>query len=236
MHDNILIFDGVQTDEFSTFVTNAGMYKSPSPDYEAVEIAGRNGNPILENDRYKNVSVTYPMAIYEEFDRNYMKLRSFFLSKKGYKRIEDSFEPDRYRVGRFKGTINPKYSIDRRIGTFEVEFDCKPQWYLKVGEMPIEFSGGETAIFNPTQYGSQPKYRVYGSGTFTVNDVSVSVGEGATEYVDIDCEIMDSYEGNENRNSIVTRTGGWPVLDVGANTLTMSGIDRIEIFPRWYVL
>ena len=235
MHNNILIFDKIQTDVFSTYVTNAGMYKSPLPDYDSIEIPGRNGDLLIENYRYKNISLVYPMVIYEDFDRNYMRLRSFLMSRKGYKRIEDSFEPDRYRIGRFKSAKDPKFPRDRRAGTFEIEFDCKPQWYLKSGEMPIEVSRN-TALFNPTEYDSHPKYRVYGAGTFSVNGVSVNVATGATNYIDIDCDIMDSYEGSVNRNSLVTRVGGWPLLKAGANDITVSGITKIEIFPRWYMI
>ena len=235
MRDNVIIFDGVQTDEFSTFITNAGVYESPQPEYERVEIEGRNGDLLLEKGKYSNVTVKYPAVIYKDFVKNYMKLRSFMLSRNGYKRLEDSFNPDKFRIGRFTDKITPKYPYDLSMGAFELNFYCKPQWFLKSGEEAIEIRE-ETELMNPTLFTSLPKYRVYGSGTFSVNDVTVTVNEGATNYVDIDCDIMDSYEGQINRNGIVIREGGWPVLKDGVNHIIVNGIEKLELYPRWFTL
>lgn len=237
MHDeNILVFDGTSLETFSTFITDAGIYESPEPQYDKVEIEGRNGDLIIEKNRYNNIVVTYPTIIYEDFDENYMRLRSFLLSRQGYKRIEDSFVPDRFRLGRFTSDLNPKYPYRRGIGSFEISFYCKPQWFMKQGEQTTTMTTSSMTIYNPTNHNSNPLYRVYGSGYFVVNGNRVTVASGATSYIDIDCEIMDSYEGTANRNSLITRAKGWPVLQPGVNTITKSGITKIEIIPRWFVL
>lgn len=88
---------------------------------------------------------------------------------------------------------------------------------------------------NPTVFKSQPVIRVYGNGSFTVNNITVTV-TNATTYTDIDCEMMDCYEGSTNRNNDVSfSTYDFPVLEPGSNPVTIvSGITEVDIQPRWW--
>lgn len=90
---------------------------------------------------------------------------------------------------------------------------------------------------NPTLFPSQPLIRVYGSGVFTMDGVTVTI-DTPGEYTDIDCELMDCYEGSTNRNANVTfSTYDFPKLQVGENAIEIvSGISGIEITPRWWRL
>ena len=88
---------------------------------------------------------------------------------------------------------------------------------------------------NPTMFPSSPLIRVYGTGSFTMDGVTVTVTD-CTSYVDIDCEMMDCYEGSTNRNKDVTfSTYDFPKLQPGTNEIdNISGITAIEITPRWW--
>jgi len=90
-------------------------------------------------------------------------------------------------------------------------------------------------LLNPTYMTSKPLIRVYGDGTIKVNDITITVSGGG-EYTDIDCEMMDCYEGSTNRNNAVTfSTYDFPVLKPGENPVEfVSGITVIEITPRWW--
>ena len=95
---------------------------------------------------------------------------------------------------------------------------------------------GDTMI-NPTVYPSKPLIRVTGNGTVTLNDITIII-DGADEYVDIDCEMMDCYEGSVNRNNDVTfSTYDFPELQVGMNTAEVGeGIQTVQVVPRWWRL
>lgn len=232
---NRLIINGTPSDEFGVYLTDAGVFETPEPEYETIEIEGRNGDLIIDKNRFKNIKGTYPAVIYEDFERNYMGLRSFLLSKKGYLRLEDTFVPERFRLGRVMGDLTPKYPKDFQIGSFEINFWCKPQWFLKTGEQPIMLRNNGK-IFNPTMFEAKPLIRVYGAGNLGVGGETVTIKAGAQSYVDIDCDIMDCYEGVTNRNGLVTMTN-WPTLTAGANNIAIgAGITRVVITPRWYVI
>lgn len=87
---------------------------------------------------------------------------------------------------------------------------------------------------NPTKFPAKPLIRVNGVGTVTINNITITVST-VDSYVDIDCEIMDCYEGGTNRNKDVTfSTYDFPELMPGANPVSFTGVTSVEIKPRWW--
>lgn len=233
---NNLFVNGKALSDYGVMVTDAKIYNSPQPQYEKVEIEGRNGDLLIEKNRFTNFAVEYPAYIGENFKANYTALRSFLMSLQGYVRLEDSFNRDRFRLGRFMGEIAPDLYNNHQSKLFTLKFWCKPQWFYKSGENVMTFTDSMT-VYNPAYQNALPLIRVYGDGTLTVGANTITIATGATQYVDIDSEIMDCYEGANNRNSIVSMTAGYPAFEPGATTLTASGnITSVEVTPRWWTL
>ena len=92
-------------------------------------------------------------------------------------------------------------------------------------------------LTNPTRFASKPLIRAYGTGSMSVNGITITV-TSCTSYVDIDCDMMDCYEGSTNRNADVAfSTYDFPELAPGDNTFTInSGISAISVIPRWWRL
>lgn len=162
---------------------------------------------------------------------------NFAGSRVGYQRLEDTYHPYEYRMARFIS----KMSVDtagymNRSGQFSLEFDCKPQRFLKSGEEAIEFTQNGI-LYNRTEFETKPFLRVYGSGAGTVGIGSNTITISAiSEYVDIDCEIMDAYKGAINCNSMVSFTNDI-VLKPGNNNIAKSGnISKVVITPRWWII
>ena len=121
-----------------------------------------------------------------------------------------------------------------RYGKAVLQFDCKPQRFLKSGEFPITISGSGT-LYNPTGFTAQPLIRAYGTGEFSINGRSVTINE-ANEYTDIDCDIQDAYKGVVNCNANIVVGKEFPVLDSGRIEVSMTGISKLEIIPRWWTI
>lgn len=229
-----IYFAGKNLDEFKAFVTNAGVYSAPARSYESVSVAGRNGNLLLENNKFDNVEHRYPIAIYDDFDKNFASLKGFMLSRVGYQRLSDSFYPDEFYLASFKQFDNvnqPYYKGDK--GTCVLIFDRKPQRFLKSGEnmITLNSAGG---IKNPTRFNALPLIRVYGSGTLTVGDVSVVINTNYG-YLDIDCDLQEVLQVGGNLDVTLTN-GEFPYLTAGVNNISFTGLSRVEIIPRWYTL
>lgn len=227
--ENQISFGGKLLSDFGVYPTNAGIYDPPERDVQQIEIAGRDGTLEIDNERYKNVTVTYPAIIYKDFRRSLTSMTSYLLMQKGYQRIEDSFYPEYYRMGSFYMPFAPEVPKEGNIGKFELQFTCKPYRWLKSGEEPVEIYP-EGMLLSPTYLTCKPIIRLYGAGSVTINGKTISVSNlNGNGYADVDCERMQVYSGTNNLNKYAT--GEFPVLTAGENEITCTA--RIEITPRW---
>ena len=90
---------------------------------------------------------------------------------------------------------------------------------------------------NHTLFEAKPLLRVYGTGQFGVGGSTITI-TSTYGYTDIDCDLMDAYRDGSNCNgNIRLDSGSFPVLKPGVNGVSLgSGITRIDITPRWWIL
>ena len=231
-----LYIDGVNSADFGVFVTEAGIYDAPQRIFQMYQVPGRSGDLVYDTGAYANIVIRYPCIIYESFNERVKDWQNFVLSKKGYCRIVDSFKPEEYRLGVFSGEFSIKKS-ERTIGTFDMEFNCKPQRFWRSGDREINVVSGEV-IFNPTSHDAKPIIDVYGYGTLSVGSETITIAEYTGSHVIIDSEMQDCYSEGVNLNRYVTlNSKEFPVLKSGLNAITYSGnITRVVITPRWWEL
>ena len=95
-----------------------------------------------------------------------------------------------------------------------------------------------TSIYSEYQETALPLIRAYGTGSFSIGGVAIQI-TSANVYTDIDCELMEAYKDTLATNcngNIVLTNGKFPSLKSGANAVTLSGITKLEIQPRWWML
>ena len=235
MYEHYLTFAGKNSRDFGVWISGGGTYNAPARDIQTVQIPGRNGDLTFDNGRYQNIEVTYPAFIPNSFSANVAGVRDFFASQIGYKRLEDTYHPDEYRMAMYVGGFDVKTTPRNLAGVFDLSFNCKPQRFLKAGDQPITYSANGN-IYNPTLYAARPLIRAYGTGTLNINGIRVQI-KAANQYTDLDCELMDAFKGSTNCNSnIVLTDGEFPVIAPGLNTVSKSGITTLIITPRWWRL
>lgn len=231
-----ITLNGKSSKDFQVYLTDAGIYGMPERDADTVQIEGKSGDLIIDNGRYKNKSTTFPCIIVDNFTENFSAFIGYILNQKGYIRIENSFKPDEFILGRYTGELEPKITMYAEKGKFELQFDRKPQRYIKEGEFPIEYTSSGS-IYNAYTGTALPLVRVYGTGTLTIGSISIVINSVDT-YVDIDCELQDAYKGTTNCNGNITLSNDkFFELASGINNFTIgNGISKIEIIPRWWRL
>lgn len=233
---NYLIYNGKNTLDFGIGISGSGTFSAPKRDIETVNVPGRSGDLTMDNGRYNNITVTYPCYMYKDFAKNIDDFRAFLMSNVGYKRLEDTYHPEEYRMAYIGSDLSPKAYVLNRSGEFDLSFECMPQRFLKLGEIAITFEENATMI-NPTFYDASPLIRVYGNGMLGIGNNTITISD-VEDYVDIDCDIQDAYHEQQNYNSKITlNSGAFPVLTPGENGISISnGISKIEIIPRWWTL
>lgn len=249
-----LWFGGQCSNRFGLMITGSGTYDAPERDIETVSVPGRNGDLILDNGRYKNIAVFYPIAIGGDFPERAAKVRAWLLSKPGYQRLEDDYSPDTFRMARFKGQLNFDVKLLNRAAEATLTFDCKPQRFLKSGELPIiltqenmKYAGlgvYTSYLCNPTSFPAKPLLIVHGSDGIVVHVYVAGIVfkfTSTTNPMYIDCETQNAYrlleDGTmENANSEIS-IANFPVLAPGETRVSISArVDKLEIIPRWWTL
>lgn len=231
-----LIFDGVHSDTYGAFLIGNGIYNAPEREYERISIPGRNGDLLIDNGRYSNLELEYDAIIHSNLNENLSNLKNIFMSKTGYRRLEDTFYPDEFRLAQYSGIFETEKLIVGDVAHFKLRFDCKPQRFLKSGETTVTFSSNGN-LSNPTQMTALPLVRVYGTGQLTIGGNTIKINTNSS-YTDIDCDLQDAFRGSTNCNgNIELSSGKFFELKSGSNSVSLgSGITSVIITPRWWRL
>ena len=230
----VIIFNGIPSTNYGIHVEKPPVYATPERDYEVVHIPGRNGDLVIDNGSYQNVTRKYSISV-GEIDGNFTTLAAgvseWLHSASGYARLEDSYESDYFRLAYYVADAEME-NLFHQAGKMSIEFNCKPARFLKAGERAVPFTTAGS-LRNPTVV-------VSGSGTLTVGDQTITISglTNSTRMV-IDSELQDVYEEGSltNLNSKVSFSDGFPLLSPGVNTITFTGsITSVEVVPRWWIL
>lgn len=265
---NSFTIDGVNSLDYGIYTTGEGVFNAPERDVEIVTVPGKNGALILDNGRFENVSVTYKAGCFADsqsaFASKLAAFRSALLSKYNYTRLQDTYNPDEYRLAVYRSGLDVSTVDINRAGEFTIEFDCKPQRFLVSGETPIdlisswdgltdensvaladengtEIDGGITEITkitNPTDYASQPLITITGPGTLSIGSYIITVsGISETTEVYIDCETMEIYTLSGG-----VKTSAYSYVSFNTNEFPtiptgqpgISHTASVSIIPRWW--
>jgi len=231
-----LTFNGRAFSDFNTFFDGSKSFGSPEQDIEFVEVPGRNGSMSLSNQRFHDITLTFPCFIRGDFVRNYRDLSQYLNSVSGFHRLECSKEPDYYRMAAFVGGIEPTTTAFNKSGFFDIPFRCHPQRFLKSGDTFVQYTANGS-ITNPTLFASKPLLRIYGVGSAIVNNVQITISDAST-YTDIDCDLMECRNGSLDLSEYVVIAGNnFPTLHPGDNQIQLgAGITQISVKPRWFAI
>lgn len=232
----VIIFNNKSSADCRIQVAHPPGYAYPERDYTITHIPGRNGDIIQDNGCYKNVERTYEVSFdvpNEDFATYANAVSAWLHSTTGYARLEDSYEPNYYRMAVYQES-NIFENLYNQAGTATIVFECKPQRFLKTGDNTVTIQNSLT-IMNPTGFEAYPLFKVTGtSGVLTVNGNSITLSS-IDDFVILDCELQDAYKENINKNSTIS--GTFPVLKTGSNTISWTGdISSVTMKPRWWTI
>ena len=233
----LITYNGICSDVYGVFSQAEPDYAYPQRDYTITHIPGMNGDLYFDNNAYQNIDRQYKIAVDIKRLKStevFSEITQWLHSAVGYARLEDTYEPDYYRLGTYveNGSLQNIYD---QAGAAAITFNCKPQRFLKVGEIPMEFTQ-PFYIKNPTAYESKPLITIYGTGncSITIGDNTLFMDE-LTGDITLDTKIQNGFSQATNLNSHLR--GTYPTLAKGDNYVTWTGnISKVEITPRWWTL
>lgn len=237
---NWIIFDGKSLADFKLYCSGDKTFSAPQRNVDLITIPGRNGSLVRDKGTFANITVEYSCWIPSNFRGNVEALRNYLLSKAGYKRLEDTYDPDTFRLAVFQGPLDVSAYYSSTFGSFTLQFQARPERFLKSGEDEIYLDEGGNDVENPTLFESCPLIEVAGN-----EDANISIGDMVLTLTDdvsqmfIDTENLNAYGPNgENLNNKldVTDKSKWLRLAPGDNTVYAHGFTYVNLIPRWWII
>lgn len=239
----IIIFNGESSEDYNVVVEHPPNYSYPQKDYDVTHVPGRNGDVIVDKGSWQNVNREYEIAFYSKVDRNFERTASgvsqWLNTPSGYARLEDTYEQEYYRMACY----NEAQDLENLLmvaGRATIAFTCKPQRFLKSGEVSHTFTK-DGLLKNPTTFPSKPKLVIHGEdgaeGTLAVNNTTIYLSKIIDGMI-IDSELQDAYADNTNCNPYLYLSDGeFPELTRGVNLIQLgTNITSVEVIPRWWIL
>lgn len=237
----VVTFNNITSSSLNAQVEHPPEYEIAERDYNIIPVPGRNGDVSIDNGRYKNVDRSYQIAIGSvngNFTALAHSIADWLHSANGYVRLEDSYEPDYYKMAMYTES-NSIANILQQAGRATITFNRKPQRYLKTGDtLIIPPSGSIYTITNPTINTSLPILTILGTGNGTVTIAGYTITiTGLISSITINSEIEEAYNGSTNMNMYATLPNGFPQLKPGNNSISYSGgITSVKVQPKWWTL
>lgn len=236
----LLVFNGEASRDYGIVVAEAPTFERPVRKQQVFTVPGRNGAVVFQQDAWEDVPRVYKVWLAQSgvlpLNQSVDAFMGWLNSSTGYQRLEDSFEPEVFRLGYYSGG-NDFTNEMTQYGESELTFTCRPERFYKSGEEAITVTDGLQWI-NPTRFTAKPliKIEVASSTTiaFTIEGVGFTVQ--VADYIYIDCEKMNAYRlPTENKNDKVS--GDFPVLIPGQNTFHVTGtVSKVTVTPRTYTI
>ena len=216
------IFNNINSNELGIIVKNMPLIPLAEKDIESIKISGKNGNLHIDNGTYNSINYTIDCVI-----SDISKIDNIKKAFNGTSKLILSKYNDRY----FEATIKNQISFDKYLNAlqeFPLQFELQPISYSnELEEIRISSDINNLDIGGNTI--TNPIILVDGTGTFTINNVSVEILESG---ITIDCELMNCTKNNLNANDKVI-LDKFPTLNPTDNVIAIeSGINNIELKYR----
>jgi phage-related protein len=163
------------------------------------------------------------------------EVNAWLMRDAGYFRFEDSQDTKHFMLARAVRGIDKNARVGL-LNPFTLEFDAKPQRFLKIGEKAVDVTETKS-IYNPTSFPALPLIELSGSGDIAVTIFGVTLNVfGLNGMITYDAETDNAYNGTQNLNSIVGTTDALTVPN-GRNEIIVTGaVNSLKITPRWWEL
>ncbi len=234
----LFVYAGETSADYGMVISEAPAFERSKRKQTIYTVPGRNGAILHQEDAWEDVPRTFNVWVAEERDQDLAELvtavEGWLNSVKGYQRLEDSFEPDVYRLAYYEGGDSFSNNMTQ-YGRATIRFICRAERFLKNGEQPQTVTNG-SKIYNPTRYTSKPLIHLEGSGSVSISIGGKTMTATVSDYLNIDCETMNAYRlPAENKNNQIS--GDFPLLTPELNTVALSGsLSLVTIVPRFFTI
>ncbi|KRN88203.1 BF2992 family fimbrillin-A clan protein [Ligilactobacillus acidipiscis] len=231
-------FNGHKSSDFNMYINSDYELASTTPDYQAVEIPGRDGDLLIPNNRFKSFKQDFPITYIGSYDDSIKKIeaaKQLMLQDTNWHDMSFSFDPDFIYCASFVGEFRVKKSAAYLTQT--LSFNVMPYKYLTTGQTYQTITDGYE-LNNLGTILAKPIIKITGKG-----DCTIKIGNRSVSLKGIDGGIVMDSDSQLCTNLAGTRTqfdkmyGDFIDIAMGKQTVKITGdnITKAELLPRWAV-
>lgn len=239
-------FAGIRSDEKYVIVEHYPSRKFPKRKYIIEAVPGRSDDIVIPeaDDAFSNYDEKYIVFLDSKapgLPQAARGLAEWLLGNPGYQRLEDSYDPDFYRMAYYSGG-EEFLNVFNEYGRGQLTFTCAPKRFYKTGEKEIAVTNG-TKIYGPSSFKCHPIYKITGSGnctititdktgsakTFTINSVNGTVTIDSERHTALNASNVSV---NRNVQSDYENL----YLDQESSISWNSAVSSLIVIPRWWTL
>ena len=192
-------YNGTDSTDFGCVIEHRTNYIAPQKVVERFNVRGRSGDLIIDTGAYSNVVLPYDVFVPHNQVSAFV---NWLKSQVGYLRLEDTYDPTVFRKAMYEDELTAD-NIMAQFGQATIEFNAKPQRYLKEGETPIEIANSGDTLINEWEV-ALPLIVIEGTGdiTFAINNNTLSIAD-LEDTITLDAETQNCYKGALNLNNTI---------------------------------
>lgn len=238
------IYNGQDSRDFYMYIENNVSFPSPEADIEFVEVAGRDGELVIDNERLKGVDFSLPVIIRPPIGVRIADLASQITSW-----LKADFGWHELILGtgsEYEYVALPQHSFDiqrtiMNYGRTVLHFRLKPYKYVRNRQEIIAntVAGEVFTIYNPEVIPSEPRITVYGTGDIDLINDNYGYWfrlKGLDNQITIDSEMKTAYKYRTPQYGMFNPVRGFPLISPGVNEIKWEGTGRLnfmKIEPNW---
>lgn len=156
-------FAGIRSDEKYLVVEHYPQRTFPKRKYLIQAVPGRSGDLYIEEaeDAFENYDQQYSVfmdALAPGLPQVSRGIAEWLLGNPGYQRLEDSYDPDFYRMAVYVGG-EEFINYFNEYGRGTMKFNCAPKRFYKSGEKEIQLENG-AVLYSPSTFRSHPIFTI----------------------------------------------------------------------------
>ena len=247
----LIVFGGRPSTDYGIVVSEAPTFEKPTRKQTIINIPGRSGSIVRQEDAWNDVTRKYKIWVAKDRRQDLVRAIEAVtgwlnrhvgsdMANYGYFRLEDSFEPEYYRLAYYSGGDSFVNDL-MQAGEAELKFTCRPERFLKSGDIEQEITGASFTLYNPTNFKAKPIITFEATGPSLIS--FIGGGGGSLSFalasgdagISFDCETLQAFNcGGANGK---TSYSSEPYLDPGLNACYTTGTySKLFVTPRFYVI
>lgn len=227
-----IFYNGESSKDVGLSVVSRPTIPVPKREHETIKIEGRDGELHRDKGTYEDIEIKISFNFVSKnpdvWAQDLRKVKKWLHSGND-ERLILSDDPEYYYKVK-QAVMSDSERKVRRVGSFEISFICEAYMYRIDGQDEKEIGD---YLYNPYMK-AQPVYKIYGSGTITIEVNGNQVTAEVDGQLNIDTKLGICYNAaNEISNASLTGEYEGLYLEEGDNTFNYTAGFSVVLVPNW---